>query len=196
MVDPVPLHARQAADAGLPSVALADARRLPSADGSADAVLLLGRLYHLVERTDRVTALQEAARVLRPGGVVVAAAISRWASTADECARGHLADGEFARLVAVDVATGVHRNPARRPGWFTTAYLHRPEELAQELCLTGLVPDGPVAVEGLAGYAADVDALLDDPVTRARVLTAVRRTEREPSLLGAGSHLLVAGRRV
>ncbi len=42
----------------------------------------------------------------------------------------------------------------------------------------------------------DVDALLDDPATRARVLTAVRRTEREPSLLGASSHLLVAGRRV
>ena len=195
LVDPVPLHARQAADAGLPSVALADARRLPFADGSADAVLLLGPLYHLVERTDRVTALREAARVLRPGGVVVAAAISRWASTADGFVRGHLADEEFARLVADDVATGVHRNPARRPGWFTTAYLHRPEDLVEEVRIAGLVPDGPVAVEGLAGYAADVDALLDDPATRARVLAALRRTEREPSLPGASSHLRVAGRR-
>ncbi|WP_091111134.1 hypothetical protein [Geodermatophilus dictyosporus] len=61
--------------------------------------------------------------------------------------------------------------------------------------LAGLVPDGPVAVEGLAGCAADVDALLDDDGTRARVLEALRSTEREPSLLGASSHLLIAGRR-
>ncbi len=195
LVDPVPLHARQAADAGLPSVVLGDARRLPFGDSSADAVLLLGPLYHLVRSADRVAALQEAARVLRPGGVVLAAAISRWASTADGFVRGFLADEGFARLVADDVATGVHRNPARRPGWFTTAYLHRPEDLVEEVCLAGLVPDGPVAVEGLAGYAADIDALLDDPGARARVMEAVRRTEREPALLGASSHLLVAGRR-
>ena len=96
---------------GLPSVALADARRLPFTDGSADAVLLLGTLCHLVERIDRVTALREAARVLRPGGTVVAAAISRWASTADGLVCGHLADERFARLVADDVATRV-RVPA------------------------------------------------------------------------------------
>ncbi len=59
----------------------------------------------------------------------------------------------------------------------------------------GLVPDGPVAVEGLAGSAADVEGLLDDEGTRDRVLEALRRTEREPALPGASSHLLIAGRR-
>ncbi len=126
LVDPVPLHARQAADAGLPSVALADARRPPFADGSADAVLLLGPLHHLVERTDQVTALREAARVLRPGGVVVAAAISRWASTADGIRAGYLRDPRFAEVVERDVRTGVHENRARHPGWFATAALTPP----------------------------------------------------------------------
>ncbi len=46
-------------------------------------MLLLGPLYHLIDRADRMTALGEALRVLRPGGVLFAAAISRWASLWD-----------------------------------------------------------------------------------------------------------------
>ena len=84
LVDPVPLHVEQAAAASrdaqapLASVSLGDARDLQAADGSVDAVLLLGPLYHLTSRADRVTALREACRVLRPGGVVVAKALSRF----------------------------------------------------------------------------------------------------------------------
>lgn len=58
----------------------------------------------------------------------------------------------------------------------------------------GLVADGPVAVEGPGGTATDLDAMLDNPGTRDRVLAAIRRVEREPSLLGASPHLLVCGR--
>jgi SAM-dependent methyltransferase len=201
LTDPVPLHVAQArADSAaaprpLVSADEGDARELPFDDGSADAVLLLGPLYHLPDRADRLRALAEAVRVLRPGGVAVVAAISRWASTADGIVAGYLRDPRFADLVADDVATGVHRNPDGRPGWFTTAYFHRPEELADEVAGAGLHPDGPVAVEGLAWLAPDVDALLDEPGLRDRVLDAIRRTEREPALLGASAHLLVAGRK-
>jgi SAM-dependent methyltransferase len=163
--------------------------------GSADAALLLGPLHHLVEREDRLRALREARRLLRPGGVVVVAAISRWASTLDGFRQGLLAHPAFDRIVADDVTTGVHRNPDAQPGWFTTAYFHRPEELVEEVAAAGLVPDGPVAVEGLAGLAPDIDAVLDDDDVRPRALEALRRTEREPALLGVSSHLLVAGRR-
>ena len=200
LVDPVPLHVEQArrASAGrsrpLAAVLLGDARALPYADASADAVLLLGPLYHLVERQDRLTALQEARRVLRPGGVVVAAAISRWASTADGIWAGYLRDPRFAEMVEQDVRTGVHENRAQHPGWFATAWFHRPEELVEEVAEAGFVADGPIAVEGLGGTAPDLDAMLDDPGTRERVLAAIRRVEREPSLLGASPHLLVCGR--
>lgn len=201
LLDPVPLHVEQAREASataarpLASVRTGDARALPFDDACADAVLLLGPLYHLSSRVDRVQALAEARRVLRPGGLVVAAVISRFASTADGVAGGLLADERFAAVVEGDVATGEHRNDDAVPGWFATAYFHRPEDVVAEVWDAGLVPDGPVAVEGLGGFAADVDALLDDPVTRDRVLTALRRVEREPSLLGASSHLLVAGTR-
>src|SRR5262249_50314644 len=71
LIDLVPLHVEQARRASempgaapLASVRLGDARQLEQPDGSADAVLLLGPLYHLTERTDRVLALTEAKRVV------------------------------------------------------------------------------------------------------------------------------------
>jgi SAM-dependent methyltransferase len=85
--DLMPLHVGQlkADAAGLPGVrtAVGDARDIDLPDASADAVLLLGPLYHLVDRQDRVRALSECARVVRPGGPVFAAAISRWAVRID-----------------------------------------------------------------------------------------------------------------
>lgn len=199
LIDPVPLHVEQAHEASrvasrpLASIHLGDARALAFDDGSADAVLLLGPLYHLVGRDERLRALREARRVLKAGGVAVVAGISRFASTADGIVAGMLSDARFASIVAEDVASGVHLNPTAHPGWFATAYFHRPEELAEEVASAGLVPDGPVAVEGLGWLAPDVDAMLEDAPTRGRVLEAIRRVEREPALLGASAHFLVAG---
>jgi ubiquinone/menaquinone biosynthesis C-methylase UbiE len=85
LLDPVELHLRQAREASdrIASAELGDARALPYPDDTADAVLLLGPLYHLQEPTDRRRALEEARRVLRPGGLLTAAAITRFASTID-----------------------------------------------------------------------------------------------------------------
>ncbi|HEV8216930.1 MAG TPA: class I SAM-dependent methyltransferase, partial [Gemmatimonadaceae bacterium] len=139
LLDPVELHVEQAragiAREGLGSRAsagLGDARKLSLADGSVDAVLLLGPLYHLVDAADRLRALSEARRVCRPNGVIVAAAISRFASTLDGLRGGYLADPIFADIAAADRATGTHLNPTNDPTYFTTAYFHRPEELARE----------------------------------------------------------------
>src|SRR5204862_1547957 len=83
LIDILPLHVEQALRASeassrarLAGAVVGDARHLDVPDGSADAVLLLGPLYHLIERSDRLAALREAHRVLRAGGVIFAAAIS------------------------------------------------------------------------------------------------------------------------
>jgi 2-polyprenyl-3-methyl-5-hydroxy-6-metoxy-1,4-benzoquinol methylase len=67
---------------------LGDATSLEHPDGSFDVVLLLGPLYHLIERGARLEALREARRVVRPGGPVFVAAINRFASLFDGLARG------------------------------------------------------------------------------------------------------------
>jgi ubiquinone/menaquinone biosynthesis C-methylase UbiE len=203
LIDPVPLHVEQAVEgsslqpeAPLASVEVGDARRLPREQANADAVLLLGPLYHLTGREDRVLALREARRVVRPGGTIVAAAVSRFASTMDGLASGFLADDEFEAIVERDVAEGQHRNPRRRPGWFTTAYFHLPQELREETAEAGLTPETLVAVEGPVWSLPDLgQQWLEDEARRRKLLDAIRRVEAEPSLLGASAHFLVVGRR-
>jgi ubiquinone/menaquinone biosynthesis C-methylase UbiE len=99
---------------------------LPANDARAGAVLLLGPLYHLPQAADRDRALREAQRVLRPGGVALAAAISYFAPTIDGIRNAKLDEPGFEAIVEHDLRAGLHRNPDGRPGWFTTAFFHRP----------------------------------------------------------------------
>ena len=202
LLDPVLLHVEQAReasalqrDAPLASAEVGDARQLTCDDASVDAVLLLGPLYHLTSRDDRLQALREAYRVVRPGGMVAAAAISRFASTYDGLLRSFLADPIFDNIVERDVREGQHRNPTGRPEWFTTAYFHLPEELRDEVIEAGFKVEALVGIEGPGWVLADLDSWLENPSRRSRLLEAIRRVESEPSLLGASAHILVVGRR-
>ena len=202
LVDPVPLHVEQAraAASGRPGAALAsaevgDARALRLPDASVDAVLLFGPLYHLQERTERLRALAEARRVCRPGGVVIVAAISRFASTLDGLRGGYLEDPALAGVAAGDRRDGRHRNPTGNPAYFTTAYFHRPEDLAAECSAAGLTHETTLAVEGAGWFLADLDARLADERRRAVLLDALASLEAEPTLLGVSAHLLAVARR-
>jgi len=202
LVDPVPLHVEQARAAArgrpgakLASAVVGDARALGLAEASVDAVLLLGPLYHLRERADRLQALAEAHRVCRRGGVVMAAAISRFASTLDGLRGGYLEDPAFAAVAADDRRDGRHRNPTGDPAYFTTAYFHRPEDLAAELAAAGLAHEATLAVESAGWLLADLDARLGDERRRAVLLAALAALEAEPTLLGVSAHLLAVARR-
>ena len=158
-----------------------------------DAVLLLGPLYHLIEITDRAAALAEAFRVLRPGGVLFAAGISRFASTYDGIRSGYVVDRYFDSLVEGVLVDGVHRNLdlVAHPQFFTLAYFHRPQELRKELMAAGFGSVDLVAIEGPGSFQHGLD--LADGAQRQAVLRAIERVEREPSLLGASSHLMGIG---
>lgn len=196
LVDPVPLHVEQARVVlRRGRAAVGDARRLEEPDGSFDSALLLGPLYHLPERADRLAALREARRVVRPGGLVAAAAISRFASAFDGMARGHLADPAFARIVDGDLRDGRHVNDGGRPEWFTTAYFHRPEELREELVAAGLDVERVVGLEGPTWLLSDLETQWADSARRERWLRILRTVEEEPSILGVSAHLLAVAHR-
>jgi ubiquinone/menaquinone biosynthesis C-methylase UbiE len=193
LVDVLPLHVEQAreraaAQPDAPFTAeVADARDLAAfADESVDAVLLLGPLYHLTDREDRVRALAEARRVVRAGAVVAAVAISRYASLLDGTVRGFLDDPRFAAIVERDLSEGQHRNPENVEGWFTTAYFHLPGELCAEVEEAGLSVERLAGVEGPGGW-------LDRwPEQRERVLHAARLAENVPAM---SAHMLCVARR-
>lgn len=201
LVDPMDLHLEQArsrqASSGnrLASIRQGDARSLEAPDQAADAVLLLGPLYHLTEPAARLAALREARRVLKPGSLLFAAAISRFASLMSGVSEGFFADPAFREIIAADLRSGQHRNPSAKPQHFTTAYFHHPAELAAELCEAGFEPPRILAVEGPVWTAAHFSAAWADPAQREELLSLLAQVEEEPSMLGASAHLLAIARR-
>ena len=199
LVDAMPLHvaqARQSAEAArtrLASTEVGDARDLAFPDGSADAVLLLGPLYHLLEADERIAALAEAYRVLRPGGVLAAVAVSRFASLIEGLRHGWACD--HPGVVESGLHTGTHRNPDVLPHGFTTAHFSRPEELAAEVGAAGFQPVTLHAVEGPGALVDDPDEWMDDPARRDWLMRQLDRIETEPSLLGASPHVLAIAHR-
>ena len=179
----------------LAACSVGDARALPAPSNSAAMVLLLGPLYHLVEAGDRRAALGEAIRVLRPGGVLIAAGISRWASALDGLSRELLRDSAFVSILENDLRDGRHRNPTTELEYFTTAFFHRPEELRREVSEAGFDVAGLYGVEGPAWMLADFAERWDDPERREIILRVARALESEPSVIGCSAHLIVVGRK-
>ena len=202
LIDITPLHvelARQASarqpETPLASAEVGDARSLTWPDGTADAVVLFGPLYHLTDRADRLRALREAHRVLRPGGALLAAAISRFASALDGLSRGFLKDPQFADIVRRDLADGQHRNPTGRPEYFMDTFFHHPDELRDEAVEAGFASAAVYAVEGPGWLLSDFDAWWENGEYRDRLLQIARVLEREPALLGVSAHLVAAATR-
>lgn len=198
LVDLSPRHVDKA-NAELASLGvvaeLGDARNLAVGDDSYDVVLLLGPLYHLTERKDRSRALQEAARVVRPEGMVAVAAISRFASLFDGLSREFLFDPDFRPIVARDLAEGQHRNPDRRPNWWTTAFFHRPDQLREEVDEAGFVVKELVGLEGLAAWLPHMASRCDEPSDRETILWSARAIESEHELAALSAHLLLVANR-
>lgn len=179
----------------LASCRVGDARALDLSSGTADVVLLLGPLYHLTEAADRREALREAARVLRSGGLLFAAAVSRWASALDGLARELLTDPRFAGIVEQDLRTGQHRNPTERADYFTTAFFHHPDELAAEVKGAGLELAGLFGIEGPGWILPDIVARMADDSRREALLRVARMLETDAPIIGTSAHLLAVARR-
>src|SRR5262249_12004604 len=145
------------------------------------------------EAADRLRALREVHRVLRPGGVVFAAAISRYASALDGLARDLFVDPAFAAIVRQDLEQGQHRNATDRWDYFTTAYFHRPDELRDEVVLAGFTCQAVLGLEGPGWILSDFDERWADPRKREDLLRVARALEKEVSIVGLSAHLLAVG---
>ncbi|GAA4184378.1 class I SAM-dependent methyltransferase [Streptosporangium oxazolinicum] len=191
LIDPMPLHVERAARLDGVTARQGDARQLPVPDESVDAVLLLGPLYHLTDRADRVRALAEAVRVVRPGGLVAAATISRYAAVHDMIYQGSYLLEEYREVACSAALDGVISHV--RSGF--TGYCHDPDDVPAEFADAGLPDIARYGLQGPFWLYGDIDDWLDDPERRALMLDAQRRLESVPSLLGVSGHMLTLARK-
>jgi SAM-dependent methyltransferase len=194
LVDPVAHHVEQAraATGGAASCHLADARALPFADGTFDAVLLMGPLYHLTDAADRRLALHEAHRVLKPGGRLLCEVITRHAWLLDATRKGLLHDADVRASIAATLDTGLSTTPSElREGGFW-AYFHDVDEIVPEVEAAGFVDSVRLGVEGFAWLLGDLAEQLADPQ---HLLELLRVVESDPSLLGVSAHVIAIATR-
>ncbi len=198
LVDIVPLHIEQArvtaamADCSLlASMEVADARDTGAPDSCADVVFMHGPLYHLTRREDRLAAIAEAWRMLKPTGLLLAVGITRYASLFYGLLAGLTFRPGFIDMVRDELTSSQHRRPAGAAfGGFERAYFHQPQELAAEVQEGGFTVQAVLGVIGPAWLAKDFDTSWADQERREILLQIARLTEPEPAL---GPRTLVVG---
>ncbi|TCN30664.1 methyltransferase family protein [Kribbella orskensis] len=197
LLDPIERHVDEARATGVNAV-LGDARRLPWPSESVDALLMAGPIYHLREPSDRGLALREAARVLRPGGLIAVVAINRAANLIGST----LANTLTQRLSVVEeiLETGYSEANERMA---ETCY-HSVAQLRGELAQVA----SAVTVHGLTGPGGWLTMIADahfsdsaipttftDPDPLETALLCTRLADRHPELVHSSSLLFAVGRR-
>ncbi|KAA2243339.1 class I SAM-dependent methyltransferase [Chitinophaga agrisoli] len=174
----------------LDSCSVGDATHLDLEKDQFDIVLLLGPLYHLTERQDRIKALIEAKRVLKKGGVLLAAVISRYASLFDGFRHDLIQDDEFEKLVIQDLKTGIHVNTTDNPQYFTTASFHTPAEIKQEIADSGLDLVSLTAIESVGWMIGDLEQKIGDQRYNDKVQRLIALIESNEDLIALSPHIM------
>jgi S-adenosylmethionine-dependent methyltransferase len=163
-----------------------DLSRFPYA--SFDAVLLMGPLYHLLEEDERRQTLAEAHRVLKPGGLLYAAFISRYAALRWAAAHEPSWILEHPELAEMVLTTGVLPPRGESDAEFVAYFAHSTEvvpllqnvmfEIVTILGVEGLVSMVEDEVNDLSGEAWETWVDLN------------YRIAADPSIHGCVEHLL------
>jgi ubiquinone/menaquinone biosynthesis C-methylase UbiE len=168
-----------------------DATALPAEfDSQFDAVLLMGPLYHLLTADDRLAAVREAHRVLRPGGYIAASFITRFAPLRDVAIHSPQWILENPERYRQMLEEGV--NPAYESSAFPDSYFIHPQDIEPLMQAGGFRRETLRGCEGLlAGHEEAVNALTGE-LWEAWV-DLNYRLGGEPTLFGASDHLLYIG---
>lgn len=181
----------------LSECAVGDARKIEAPADCADAVLLLGPLYHTKTTEDRHRILRESRRILKPGGVLFAAAISRYAVYHDFGQLNQLDDPHIAALSKDVLETGQNRQPCdhERNFFSYSAYFHHPDELEQEVADAGFSHVEMLSVEGASWLFSGLGDIVKNEQSIQNLLHFIEQTETERSTMGASGHIMAVARK-
>jgi ubiquinone/menaquinone biosynthesis C-methylase UbiE len=165
-----------------------DARNINRADESADIVLLMGPLYHLQNRDDRLQVLNEAKRVLKKNGLLFSVGISKFSSTTwslSTYGKGNnfLDDDIYTNMIENELSSGIHIRPKEYPNFIAQAYFHTAFRLQEEVEAVGFETIQKYAIEGVIWFTPCLNEKWEDKNCRERLLNIVRLTENEDEVM-------------
>ncbi|MNM03337.1 Demethylrebeccamycin-D-glucose O-methyltransferase [compost metagenome] len=160
-------------------------------DGSFDAVLCLGPLYHLTDTALQNRCLSEALRVLKPGGILAAAYVNKFFIFPYLVKRDRrfLKESWMERLLEQGRISA-----ADEDCFWTDAYFHTPQEIEDLMDGHGIVKLEHAGTDGIGVMLEERIDELDDKEFELWMAYHLR-TCSEPSILGISNHGLYIGRK-
>ena len=175
-----------------------DARSVPRPDNSADAVMLMGPLYHITDHDERIIAIRESRRLLKNGGKLFTAALTPFSVllyniTVYSPANGEtcLEDPGFLAMVERELKDGCHINPNKEVyNGLGSSNLHTAKALRSELEEGGFRDTVVHGVMGGAWLANNIDELWKNEASRNALMNTVRMLDTNEEIIGLSCHLL------
>lgn len=156
-----------------------------------DVVLLMGPLYHLLNLDDRKKAVTEALRVLKPGGIIFSAFISRYAPVIDLLKNYPKYISDYEKTLFSLIKNGENIESEENPG-FTDAYFSTPDEAISLMENAGLKTLRFSAVEGFVGITENKLYELDEKEFK-KWIELIYKVGNDPNCIGISEHLLYVG---
>ena len=189
----------------LASATVCDARSIPRPDKSADAVLLMGPLYSIIEYEERILAIEECGRLLKDDGILFSAALTPYSVLVPRIALYHI-DGTAKRRELDDPAVismieraledGCYCNPEKKiASGLGSSHLHTAKALREELSEGGFDTAIVHGIMGGAWLAPNLDELLANEETKAVLMKTVRMLDTHKEIIGLSGHLLAVSRK-
>ncbi len=192
-------------DCKLTSCEVCDARSVPREDKSADAILLMGPLYHITNYDGRISAIKECLRLLKDNGILFSAALTPFCALLDkipvynpfgENKHTTIEDDNFMKMVERELIDGSHINPDNSVyGGLGTSHMHTAKALKKELTSGGFTISTVHGVMGGAWLANDIDELWKNETSRNALMRTVRLLDTHEEIIGLSGHLLAVSRK-
>lgn len=187
-------------DVKLKSAEVCDAICVPRDDKSADAILLMGPMYHITDYNERVNVIKESRRLLKDDGVLFTAALTPYSVLLDNITKytpfsedpnRTLEDEDFMEMIERELADGEHINPDKKVySGLGSAHLHTAKALKNELFAGGFTENVIHGVMGGAWLARDIDELWKNEASRNALMKTVRLLDTHEEVIGLSGHLL------
>lgn len=201
LFDITPLHIQQAQEKmrtsriRLAQIKVGDARNIEADDNVADIVLLLGPLYHLQDKSQRLQALKEAYRILKPGGILFAAAIPRYSLLLSMCNKNKLLEPYVSSLIEDVIKLGY--GTTLRPGhsFYDSAYFHQPDELEAELVAAGFNNVRLLVIQWPLPLFSSLPEIVANKQALDKLLYFLQMIEGDRTIMGASGHIMAIGKK-